>query len=133
MSALVTVCADRGGLEVPVARLFVASPSEPSSLGPILSDVVADAPRRPARVGEWGPHDDQAGCITLGLVRKMMVTERGLPVPVDLEQVGERWRYTIVAGRTVRWRIEEPSTFMEWSGSHVEFVERCAKFNVVFW
>lgn len=133
MSALVTVCSQRGKLEVPVARLFVASPSDPSSLGPILSAVVRDVPRRPARVGEWGPSDDLAGCITLGLIGKMGRSERGLPMPVDQQQVGERWRYTIVAGRTVRWRIEEPSTFMEWSGSHVEFDERCSKFSAVFW
>jgi hypothetical protein len=116
-----------------VARLFVASPSDPASLGPILSEIVLDAPRRPARVGDWGPYDDRAGRITIGLMQKMMVSERGLPMPVDLQQVGERWRYTIVAGRTVRWRIEEPPTFMEWSGSHGEFDERCAKFSTVFW
>lgn len=133
MSALVTVCSQRGELELPVARLFVASPSDPARLGPVLVEVVADVPRRPARVGEWGPSDDFAGRIALGLVRRMMVSERGLPMPVDQAQVGERWRYTIVAGRAVRWRIEEPSTFMEWSGSHVEFDERCSKFSAVFW
>jgi hypothetical protein len=133
VSALVTVCAERGELEVPVARLFVASPSDPASLGPVLSQVVADAPRRPARVGEWGPYDDRAGRIALGLFERMQVSERGLPVPVDQVQVGERWRYTIVAGLTVRWKIEEPDTFMCWSGSHLEFDERCAKFSAVFW
>lgn len=128
-----TVCSLRGELEVPVARLFVASPSEPSQLGRVLSEVVGDVPRRPARVGEWGPSDDLAGCITLALFDRMMRTERALPVPVDQEKVGERWLYTVVAGRTVRWRIEEPSTFMVWSGSHAEFVERCDKFSAVFW
>lgn len=129
-----TVCSLRGDLEVPLARLFVASPSEPSALGPVLSAVVADAPRRPARVGDWGPADDFAGCVALGLVRKMMVSERALPVPVDLEKVGERWIYTMVADRgKVSWRIEEPGTFMVWSGSHEEFDERCSKFSVVFW
>jgi hypothetical protein len=124
----------RGDREVSVARLFVASPSEPSELGPVLSSVVADLPRRPARVGDWGPSDDLAGCITLSLFRKMMLTERALPVPVDLEKVGERWHYTIVADRVrVLWRIEEPGTFMVWSGSHVEFDDRCATFSPVFW
>jgi hypothetical protein len=64
----------------------------------------------------------------------MMLTERALPVPVDLEKVGERWHYTIVADRVrVSWRIEEPGTFMVWSGSHGEFDERCANFSPVFW
>jgi hypothetical protein len=131
---LVTVATDRLGSVVPVARLFVASPSEPPDLGPVLADVVDDLVRRPARVGEWGPDDDVAGRIVLSLVRKLSASERCLPVSLESAGVGERWRYTIVASQFgISWTIEEPSTLMEWSGSQLEFRDRCATFGPVFW
>lgn len=129
-----TVAAERGSTVVPVARLFVASPSEPPDLGPVLSSVAAEVVRRPARVGGDGPSDDAAGRLLLSLVARLSRSERCLPVPVELESVGERWRYTIVASpvRTL-WTIEEPGTLMRWSGTHLEFDERCATFGPVFW
>jgi len=134
MSALVTVSSDRLGSAVPLARLFVAAPSEPQDLGPVLADVVESLVRRPARVGDWGPDDDVAGRIVLTLVRKLAESERGLPVPVGVDSVGERWRYTVVASQFgVSWTIEEPSTLMSWSGSHLEFRQRCDVFGVKFW
>jgi hypothetical protein len=129
----VTVCSDRG-LLVPVARLFVASPSDPAELGPVMSKAVNDMVRRPARVGEYGPDDDVAGRIVLSLIGKFGRSERCLPIPVEVDSVGERWRYTIVGSwPSVRWIIEEPGTLMLWSGSHMEFDKRCATFSSVFW
>jgi len=134
MSAVVTVVSGFSSAVVPVARLFVASPSEPPHLGPVLSGAVKDVVRRPARVGEWGPADDLAGRVLLSLVERLSRSERCLPMPVEMENVGERWRYTIVAARSdVSWTIEEPGTLMAWSGSHREFDARCETFGSVFW
>lgn len=129
-----TVATDRLGSVVPVARLFVASPSEPPDLGPVLADAVDGLVRRPARVGDWGPSDDVAGRIVLALMRQMMLTERCLPVSLETSSVGERWRYAVVASQFgVSWTIEEPSTLMSWSGSQLEFRQRCETFGPVFW
>lgn len=134
MSALVTVCGERGSLTVPVARLFVASPSDPAELGPVMSKALQDLVRRPARVGEFGPYDDVPGRIVLALIDKFVRSERCLPIPVEVDSVGERWRYTIVGTRSaISWIIEEPGTLMRWSGSHREFDQRCATFSSVFW
>lgn len=131
-----TVSQRIGSVERPVARLFVASPSDPASLGPVLSETVNKVLCRPRRVGNWGPDDDLAGRIVLSLVKKFSVSERCLPVPPDVDSVGERWRYTIGASYrkgVAHWTIEEPGTMMLWSGFQKDFDERCAVFGIGFW
>jgi hypothetical protein len=85
-------------------------------------------------VGEFGHYEDMPGRIVLSLLERFSKSERCLPVPVEIEGVGERWHYTIVAGygRT-KWRIEEPQMLLKWEGGQREFDERCAVFGSIFW